>query len=289
MSSRRRALLSPRFYFTVLKNFFSTNSGTLLCGSVAFYTLVSLIPLIGLMLAALSTVVDVSTLSRVVASQLSAMFPGDVPRIMHEVQSFVDHRNLASGVGLLSVFLFGTQAFGALESAMAVIFKKRRERVQRHYLTSLLIPYLYIGALCVGLFIVTGATVFLEWAGARVITVGPLSLDLGGPVALVFPVLRVATEALFFTSLYLVFPGGLIKLKHALFGGLFAVLMWETARRILVWYYLSSRLSVVSVVYGSLVDVFVALIAMQTAAMIVLLSAQIIAEYEAIDRPAQPS
>jgi len=88
---RLRELFRLSFAKMVFSNFFSKNAGILLVGSVAFYTLLSLIPLIGLLLVVLSTVVDVHTLSKVVAAQLQMMIPGTSgPRIMAEVESFVE-------------------------------------------------------------------------------------------------------------------------------------------------------------------------------------------------------
>jgi len=283
---RIRELFRLSFAKMVFSNFFSKNAGILLVGSVAFYTLLSLIPLIGLLLVVLSTVIDVHTLSKVVAAQLQMMVPGTSgPRIMAEVESFVEHRKLAGGVGAIAIMFFGSQAFSTLERAMGLIFHKRRARVRRHFVTSLTLPYVYIAALGAGLLLITGLNAFLEWAGERTVTIGTHAIDLGGPVMLVIPFLRLVTEIVLFTSIYLVFPGGRVKVKHAIMGGTCATILWELTRRLMVWYYTQTSLSVVSVVYGSLANAFVALLAMEAAALIVLLSAQAIAEYEAIEYP----
>lgn len=93
------------------------------------------------------------------------------------------------------------------------------------------------------------------------------------------------------TSIYLVLPPkGRIKPRHALIGGMFAGLLWEITRHGLVWYF--STLSVVSVVYGSLATTIIGLLSMEIASIILLLVAQVIAEYERlsvgdIEAPAQ--
>ena len=90
--------------------------------------------------------------------------------------------------------------------------------------------------------------------------------------------LGVLGETLLLTSLYLVMPVGRLALRHALMGGVTAVLLWEISRHLLVWYF--STLSFVSVVYGSLATAIVALLSLEVAGMILLLGAQVIAEFE---------
>ena len=87
-------------------------------------------------------------------------------------------------------------------------------------------------------------------------------------------------ETLLLTSLYLVMPVGRLKLRHALIGGITAVVLWEITRHILVWYF--STLSLVNVVYGTFATAIIILITLEAAATILLIGAQVIAEYERI-------
>ena len=78
---------------------------------------------------------------------------------------------------------------------------------------------------------------------------------------------------------YLVMPPrGRIRPHHALIAGIAVGLLWEATRHILVWYF--STLSVVGVVYGSLATTIVGLLSLEIASIILLLGAQVIAEYE---------
>ena len=84
------------------------------------------------------------------------------------------------------------------------------------------------------------------------------------------------------TSLYLVMPVGHLSIRHALLGGITATLLWEVTRRLLVWYF--STLSQVNVVYGSLTTAIVVLLSLEIAATLVLFGAQVIAQYERLER-----
>ena len=68
-----------------------------------------------------------------------------------------------------------------------------------------------------------------------------------------------------------------IRPRHALIGGIAVGLLWEATRHILLWYF--STLSV-GVVYGSLATTIVGLLSLEIASIILLLGAQVIAEYE---------
>ena len=93
------------------------------------------------------------------------------------------------------------------------------------------------------------------------------------------------------TAIYLVMPVGRLSLRHALIGGVTAGLLWELTRHVLVWYYAS--MSSIQVVYGSLTTSIIVLLSVEIGAIVLLLGAQVIAEYERvrrepIDAPAKP-
>ena len=90
----------------------------------------------------------------------------------------------------------------------------------------------------------------------------------------------VAGEVLVLTSIYLVMPVGRPSWRHALVGGVTATVLWEITRHVLVWYF--GTLSQVAVVYGSLTTSIVVLLSLEIAATLLLLGAQVIAEYERI-------
>jgi uncharacterized BrkB/YihY/UPF0761 family membrane protein len=77
-------------------------------------------------------------------------------------------------------------------------------------------------------------------------------------------------------------PVGRLRLSHALIGGITAALLWEVTRHVLLWYF--GTLSQVSVVYGSLTTAIVVLLSLELAAALLLLGAQVISEYERLER-----
>jgi YihY family inner membrane protein len=88
----------------------------------------------------------------------------------------------------------------------------------------------------------------------------------------------IAAEILIISSIYYLLPAVRIPLSHALIGGITAALLWEAVRRALLWYF--GSLSQVDLVYGSLATSIIVLLTLEIAASILLLGAQVIAEYE---------
>lgn len=81
----------------------------------------------------------------------------------------------------------------------------------------------------------------------------------------------------------MVMPVGRLRLAHALIGAVVATMLWEITRHVLVWYF--ATLSQISTVYGSLTTAIAVLLSLELAATLLLLGAQVIAEYERLATP----
>jgi YihY family inner membrane protein len=109
------------------------------------------------------------------------------------------------------------------------------------------------------------------------------SFFLVGFPAMVIYGLGIFGQVLMLTLLYLLMPVGILAFRHALIGGVTATLLWEITRHVLLWYF--STLSFVNVIYGSFASVIIILLSFEIGAIILLLGAQVIAEYERADLP----
>ncbi|MEK7758388.1 MAG: YihY/virulence factor BrkB family protein, partial [Pseudomonadota bacterium] len=189
--------------------------------------------------------------------------------------------------GLALLLFFSSVAFTVLENAMSVIFFHRVAVKRRHFLVSAIIPYCYISLLAVGMLVVNTVSGTLATLDARSVKLMGHVWSLGGTEAVLVYLLGIVGEIALLTSLYLVMPVGRLALRHALIGGVTAALLWEITRHILVWYF--SSLSLVNLVYGSFATTILILLSLEAAAIILLLGAQVIAEYERIGTSTTPS
>jgi membrane protein len=180
------------------------------------------------------------------------------------------------------MLFFSALAFTILENAMSVIFYHRVKIKRRHFMVSAAMPYLFILFLGAGLLIVTVLSGVLESIGTRSVTIlgQPHSLDQLSIFLLYL--LGVAGEILLLTAIYFVMPVGQLSFRHALIGGATATVLWEIMRHTLAWYY--TTLSQIQVVYGSLTTAIVVLLSVEIGALVLLVGAQVIAEYERIAR-----
>jgi membrane protein len=269
------------FTRSVLKGF-QSNQGLLLAGAVAYYALLSVVPLLILIVIVLSHIVDQQELLVTLGRYMEWVMPGQSGAIIAELGNFVTHREVIGWVLLGTMVFFSSLAFTVLEKAMSVIFLHRFTVRRRHFLISALLPYCYILSLGFGLLVVTLAAGSIQAMGENSVRLGPFDWSLQGVSGVLLYLLGVAGEVLLLTSIYMVMPVGRLWWRHALVGGFTATLLWEVTRRVLVWYF--GTLSQVSVVYGSLTTAIVVLFTLEIAATLLLLGAQVISEYERIDR-----
>jgi membrane protein len=259
---------------------FRANQGFLLAGAVAYYTLLSVVPMFALILVLLSQLLEPRHLLGITQRYMELVAPGRAQALMEQIEVFIVNWKLIGIVGVPVLVFFSSLAFTVLENAMSVIFFHRVAIQRRHFLVSAVLPYFYILLLGLGLLVVTLVSSSLDaFASGAVIFLGH-QWSLGGLNTTLMYLLGVLGEVLLLTSLYLVMPVGRLALRHALVGGITAAIFWEITRHILVWYF--STLSIVNVVYGTLATAVVILLSLEAAALILLIGAQVIACYERI-------
>jgi membrane protein len=257
---------------------FQRNQGLLLSGAVAYYMLLSIVPLIVVLLVVLSNFVPQDRLLDTVASDLRLIIPAVADTVTDQLRGFLANRHLVGWVGSGVLVFFATLGFTVLENAMSVIFFHRVAVHRRHFAVSALIPFLFIALIGTGLLLITLISGALQALSDRQVALFGFVWQLDGVSAALLYIMGVGGIILLLTALYLVMPHGGIAARHALIGGVVAGVLWEITRRFLVWYF--KTLSLVNVIYGSLASAIVVLLSFEMAALILLLGAQVIAEFE---------
>jgi len=240
---------------------FRANQGLLLAGAVGYYALLSIVPLLILTLIVLSHVVDPVELLQTVGRYLEWLMPGQAGAIVLELERFVTHRDVVGWVLLVTMLFFSSLAFTVLENAMSVIFHHRVAIRRRRFLVSAIIPYAYILALGLGLLLATLVAGSLQAMGAERVVFMGRSWSMGGLSGVLLYLLGFVGEVFVLTSIYMVMPVGRLSVRHAL-----------------LWYF--ATLSQISTVYGSLTTAIAALLSLELGSTLLLLGAQVIAEYE---------
>lgn len=279
ISPRARMVIDHPWHFvrSVFAGF-RANQGFLLAGAVAYYTLLSIVPMLALILVSLSPFRETAGLLEAVREYLVLVSPDQAETLISQISLFLENWKVIGATGLVLLLFFSSVAFTVLENAMSVIFFHRVAVKRRRFLVSAIIPYGYILLLAAGILLVSSVSGHLLALGDRSVTIFGYFWSLDSTSTLLIYLLGVLGEIALLTSLYLVMPVGRLAWRHALIGGVTAALLWEITRHIMVWYF--STLSLVNLIYGSFGAAIVILLSLEAAAIILLLGAQVIAEYE---------
>lgn len=265
------------FSLGVLKSF-KANQGLLLAGAVAYYTLLSLVPLLILSLIGLSKIVDEGLLFATLNEYLRFLVPGQSQAIVDELRTVLAHRELIGGFLIVAMLFFSAMAFTVLENAMSVIFIHRVAIRRRRFLVSALLPYAFVVMLGVGLLFASIVAGRLGVLATRDVTLLGSEHSLHWVSTALLYLMGVAGEILVLTSIYLVMPVGRLQWRRALIGGVAAGVLWEITRHVLLWYY--TTISQIQVVYGTFATAVAILLSVEIAAIVLLLGAQVIANFE---------
>jgi YihY family inner membrane protein len=257
---------------------FKRNQGLLLSGALAYYALLSIVPMSILTLIILSQFIGEEQLFQTLSTYIEMVIPGYAAVLNEQVRVFLVHKKVIGIIGIHVMLFFSSVAFTVLESAMSVIFSHRTKAQRRRFLVSAIIPYVYVFAMCLGILIVSIIAGYLDALEKQQLVIFGRELSLQGASRVVLYVIGIAGEILMLTSIYLIMPAARIRFRYALIGGITATILWEITRRVLVWYY--SVLSMVNLIYGSFATAVVTLLTTEAAALILLFGAQVIAELE---------
>ena len=257
------------FALRVLKGF-QANQGMLLAGAVAYYTLLSLIPLLLLLLIVLSHVIDEARLLAALTEYLEFVAPGAGVALVANLRTVLANRSVIGGVVIGTMIFSSALAFSVLENAVSVIFFHRVTIRRRRFIVSAVLPYTFILSLGIGLLVVTIVS-------GRIAVLATHNLLLSNYLLYL---LGVGGEILVLSAIYHVMPVGRLSWRHALIGGVTATVLWEITRHLLAWYF--GSISHMQAVYGSLTTAIVVLVSVEIAAIVLLLGAQVIAEYERV-------
>lgn len=260
---------------------FRANQGLLLSGAVAYYALLSIIPLFTLALIVSSYFYTEEQLISLLRDNLELVVPGLTDTLLEQVSKFLQFREVISWIGIIVMLFFSSMTFTVLENTMSVIFYHRVVIARRHFLVSAILPYIFVLVLGVGLLLITFIAGTLQALDSDQVTLFAWQIELRGFSHLFLYLLGVLGLVLLLTAIYMIMPLGKMSFRHALIGGMAAAVLWEIARHLLIWYF--STLSLVNLVYGSLATAIVTLISLEVASSILLLGAQVIATFEQRD------
>ena len=261
---KHRLLALGKLSAATARNFYRDNCLDL-SATVAFYTLLSLGPLLYLVGATLNLILRGDTALEATLARIAAFVPPEVVSLMRAVVDSLRRDEPLFLVAVPGLIWVASSACSALEYAINVASGTAPLRKFWHSrLKALLV--LAVGWLLLGMSLVAGSLIpWLERARQAVGLPGePLDL----PALTAYPVQLLATF-LAFASFYKLLPRGRVAWTAAAAGGAVALGLWDCARRLFTM--LLARSPAFGLLTGTLAGVVAFLAWIYTAVAIVLL------------------
>ena len=225
---------------------FTADHGPLAAAGMAFYILLTLIPLLLLLVSAASFLLRPEDLAAVETRLIDVLGPGIGRAVRDEVLAVVQLRGLVSGLALLLALWAGSQVFLIIAQALNEI----REVEDRR-------PFWVLRGLALLMVPVTGVLILLAVALGYLITLAGRLPVFGARVdhlpllaaALLNVVLPWMLVTIVFALLYRFLPARPLAWRYALPGAVVAGAFWVAALQLFSWYTFHANYSFL---YGSL-------------------------------------
>jgi len=222
---------------------FGKDNGTLMAASVAFYLLLSLVPLALVGIAILGWVLGDTQAQTQVFSFLKGYFPAQYEMLKGLVLQVKESRGTIGLVGIGTLILTASGGFNTLETAINIAWNAPN----RSFLMSKVFALgmmLVIGTLLV---LSLGVTAIVSWAG-HFAALSWLAHSTVAHILALFVSIGVTTTM--FTFIYKFFPNVKSEWKPAMLSGVITAVLWELFKQGYTWYS-SSKWGDQSATYGA--------------------------------------
>jgi membrane protein len=255
---------------------FDQHDGDMRAAAIAYYSLISLFPLILLLIVGLSYVLETERAqARVVQLLIDANVPTSLDIVSQSIQPILRARAAISAVALVSFAWSGLAVFSTIERAMNRIWDVAVLRPYWRGKLMALLGIIAIGAMTVLSVTTTAGVTYIKnvilpfVASHTEVNVGPWEV-----LVVVTPYVG---SILLFMVVYRIFPNTTLSWRDVWPGSLLAGLLWEQAKRLFGIYLTAFNRN--SFVYGSVGTIIATMIWFYVTAMILLIGAEISAAY----------
>lgn len=251
-----------------------------LSAALAFYTILSLIPFLFLIISAAGYLLGSSEEAhQMVVAFMDGFFPQASGLILKEVKAISQRAGVLGWVGILTMIWTASVIFSSLEFAMGVVFRveKRRKFWKSRLLALSMIPGASV-ILLLSLF-VTASTRVMENYGLQVWEWGfSRSAFFDFLVGYLSPYLVLAAA---FTAIYKIIPNASISFRHAFSGGASCAFLFELAKHFFTWFVV--RAPKYNVIYGSMEAIVILVVWVSYSSIILLFCAEVVSAYRRRD------
>ncbi|GAQ94937.1 membrane protein [Thermodesulfovibrio aggregans] len=237
----------PRAFIVSFKDFYN-DEGVFLSSSLAFFSILSIIPLSMFIVNVLVNIMQEERVVRFVYSKLIAFFPAIELQMIKELRNILASKEVSS-ISIILYGIFSLQLFTAVEFSLNKIFRTPKKR---HFLASIAMSFFII--------LLITFTVAASFALTYLIRVFQPPEFSGLKTLLIFFLKHILPFLLMFviaSLLYKILPNKKIKLSSILTGAAVTTVLIEIAKYVFAFYVL--KIIKIGSLYGS-VSTFLALL-----------------------------
>jgi len=246
----------------------------LTAAAVAFFLLVSAIPLLTLLLSAVPSFIDIDQLYSTLTATLGPRLAG---ALRDELLVVAESRRVVTVLSLFVILYTGTQVFAIVETAMNHVWRAERQRpFWQSRLLALLMLCITALVLLIAALLIYSIRVLANqqvplWN--RAVRDIPLLINI-----LLTWMLPILLTTILFSSIFRILPMKKVTWHSALPGALFAAVAWTVFLHLFALY-TSSHIVDYSIVYGTLASLILLLFWFYYSSLIMLVGAEITAVY----------
>ncbi|RJQ20597.1 MAG: YihY/virulence factor BrkB family protein [Nitrospiraceae bacterium] len=217
-----------------------------LAASIAYFLIVSLVPLSLLIIALYGHIMGENVeVYRYSLSRLMNFFPSVTSEITDELRDIITYK----GISWITLFIYGflsIQLFYSMERAMNVIFRVPR---RRHFLLFIFWTVIIVTLVIIFLFLSFTLSSFLGAFREYPMNIFGVAIGYKAGIFLKYiaPFLLVLS---IFTAVFKIVPRVKVALRDALAGALLVTVLWELAKHFFTW--TVKNMSYIGTIYGSL-------------------------------------
>jgi len=253
-----------RFIRFMIRRFIE-DRGTHTAGTLAYTTLISLVPLLAVGLSFLAIFADLKNHSNEILDFLFVNFvPASKEIIQEHIQEFAGKATKMSAAGLIVLIFTALMMMATIDASLNRIWRVRTHRNRKS-------RFLVYGAVLTWGPILVGAGIGVTSYLVSLPLISEAASPFGGKKTILM-LTPYILETVAFVLLYLVVPNRRIRFVHALAGGILAAILFETAKRGFAWYV--TTFPTYEAIYGAMAVVPIFLIWVYVSWLVVLLGAE---------------
>ncbi|HKJ69761.1 MAG TPA: YihY/virulence factor BrkB family protein [bacterium] len=283
--SYERATLWVRYQlFPAIKNavsdFFVTDKAPNLAAALAFFALMSFIPLLVLAVASLGYILEGSEAAYARVIQfVGQIAPHTVSDIMPLIKETISMKYAYGWVGILILVWIGSRVFEILEQALNRVWTLREDRplLKRTGIALILVPgmVIFLGAsLGLSAFYSISRNFEIPWMNVRLDEIPLLFALIGRLIPFIVSIAG-------FYLVYKIIAATHVYRKDAFIGALTAALLWEVLKRGYDWYVIN--IWEVNAIFGGLGTIAVFVLWVYLSCMVLLFGAEVAYNWQKVE------